>query len=67
MNHPGSFPLPFKLNQWLVQPALNRISGAGGENQIEPRVMRVLLVLADKPWEVVSREELLDQVWEAAG
>jgi Tol biopolymer transport system component/DNA-binding winged helix-turn-helix (wHTH) protein len=63
MNHPGSFPLPFKLNQWLVQPALNRISGAGGENQIEPRVMRVLLVLADKPWEVVSREELLDQVW----
>lgn len=63
MNHPGSFPRPFQLNHWLVQPALNRISGPQGDTQIEPRVMRVLLVLADKPWEVVSRETLLDEVW----
>jgi Tol biopolymer transport system component/DNA-binding winged helix-turn-helix (wHTH) protein len=63
MNNPGGFPTPFKLNQWLVQPALNRISGPDGDVQVEPRVMRVLLVLADKPWEVVSRETLLDEVW----
>ncbi len=63
MNHPGHFPPPFRLNQWLVQPALNRISGPGGDIQIEPRVMRVLLVLAEEPGQVVTRLRLLDEVW----
>jgi len=63
MNHPVSFPPPFHLNQWLVQPALNRISGPEGDIQIEPRVMRVLLVLAEKPGDVVTRLRLLDEVW----
>ncbi len=63
MNHPGNFPPQFRLNQWLVQPALNRISGPEGDIQIEPRVMRVLLVLAEEPGEVVTRLRLLDDVW----
>ena len=63
MNHLEKFPPPFRLNQWLVSPALNRISGTEGDIQIEPRVMRVLLVLAEKPGEVVTRLFLLDEVW----
>ncbi len=63
MNHPESFPPPFCLHQWLVQPALNRISGSEGPVQIEPRVMAVLLVLAEQPGELVTRLDLLDQVW----
>jgi len=63
MNHPGNFSPQFRLNQWLVQPALNRISGPEGDIQIEPRVMRVLLVLAEEPGEVVTRLRLLDEVW----
>ncbi|MEN8008280.1 MAG: winged helix-turn-helix domain-containing protein [Candidatus Krumholzibacteriota bacterium] len=63
MNQPGSFTPQFRLGQWLVRPALNRISGPDGDVQIEPRVMRVLLVLAEKPDEVVSRLDLLDEVW----
>ena len=63
MNHLGSFPPQFRLNQWQVRPALNRISGPEGDNQIEPRVMRVLLVLAERPGEVVTRLRLLDEVW----
>ena len=63
MNQSGNFPPPFRLNQWLVQPALNRISGPAGDVQIEPLVMRVLLVLAEEPGEVVTRLRLLDEVW----
>jgi len=63
MNHPEKFPPPFRLHQWLIQPGLNRISGADGPVQIEPRVMAVLLALAAKPGELVTRLDLLDQVW----
>jgi Tol biopolymer transport system component/DNA-binding winged helix-turn-helix (wHTH) protein len=63
MNHPDKFPPPFHLNQWLVQPALNRISGPDGDIQIEPRVMRVLLVLVEEPGGMVTRLRLLDEVW----
>ncbi len=63
MNHPGSFSPQFRLDQWLVRPALNRVSGPQGDVQIEPRVMKVLLVLAAKPGKVVSRLDLLDEVW----
>ncbi len=63
MNQQDNFPPQFRLNQWLVLPDLNRITGPDGEVQIEPRVMRVLLVLAEKPGQVVTRERLLDEVW----
>ena len=63
MNHPASFPPPFRLHDWLIQPDLNRISGADGPVQIEPRVMAVLLTLAARPGAVVTRLELLDAVW----
>jgi len=63
MNHQDNFPPPFRLDQWLVSPALNRISGPDGDIQIEPRVMRVLLVLAENPGQVATRLGLLDEVW----
>ncbi len=63
MNHPENFPAPFCLHQWLIQPDLNRISGPAGPVQIEPRVMAVLLVLAENPGELVTRLDLLDRVW----
>ena len=63
MNLQEKFPSPFRLNRWLVSPALNRIRGTEGDIQIEPRVMRVLLVLAEEPGEVVTRLRLLDEVW----
>ncbi|MFT5234515.1 MAG: DNA-binding winged helix-turn-helix (wHTH) protein, partial [Candidatus Krumholzibacteriia bacterium] len=63
MNHPETFRPPFRLNQWLVQPDLNRISGPDGTTQVEPRVMAVLLALAQRPGDVLTRLELLDLVW----
>ena len=63
MNHREDFPPPFRLGPWLVQPDLNRISGDHGDSPIEPRVMQVLLCLADRPGKVWSRQALLDEVW----
>ena len=63
MNHSESFPPPFCLHQWLIQPDLNRISGSEGPVQIEPRVMAVLLALAEEPGELVTRLDMLDRVW----
>jgi DNA-binding winged helix-turn-helix (wHTH) protein/TolB-like protein len=47
----------------LVQPALNRIRGPQGEAHVEPKVMAVLVCLAEHAGEVVSRNAIYDQVW----
>lgn len=54
---------PFRLGAWRVEPQLNRLLGPDGPEGVEPKVMSVLLVLAERPGAVVSREELLDAVW----
>jgi len=54
----------FKIGDWLVQPQLNRLSRSDVTHQIEPKIMQVLLVLAESPGNVVSRKALLDTVWE---
>ena len=55
--------LPFFVEQWLVEPELNRVRGPSGIIQLEPRTMRVLNVLAETPGQVVSRDQLLSTVW----
>ena len=55
---------PFDFDDWLVQPQLNRLSRSdGGEVQLEPKMMDVLVCLAQNPGDVVSREALIDAVW----
>jgi hypothetical protein len=55
---------PFTLGEWLVQPQLNRLSrSSGGDVQLEPKMMDVLVRLARDPGSVVSREDLIDAVW----
>jgi Tol biopolymer transport system component/DNA-binding winged helix-turn-helix (wHTH) protein len=53
----------FRLGPWTVHPKLNRISGESGDEQIEPRLMRVLELLTESAGEVVTRDELLARVW----
>ncbi|MBN2170810.1 MAG: PD40 domain-containing protein [Candidatus Krumholzibacteriota bacterium] len=53
----------FLVDDRLVQPDLNRISGGGRTVQVEPRLVDVLVRLAERPGEVVGRRELLDAVW----
>ncbi len=54
----------FQLGSWTVHPSLNRISGEGGSENLEPRMMHVLVCLASAGGRVVSRRDLLEHVWQ---
>lgn len=47
-----------------VEPSTGRASGPGGEVLIDPKVMAVLVRLADARGELVSRETLMADVWQ---
>src|SRR5262245_13629225 len=47
----------------MVDPALNQLSAPGRSVKLEPKAMAVLVYLAQRPGEVVSRETLLAAVW----
>jgi TolB-like protein/DNA-binding winged helix-turn-helix (wHTH) protein len=53
----------FRLGSWEVRPLTGEVSGADGTAHLEPKVMEVLAALAQRPGEVVEREELLKRVW----
>ena len=52
-----------QLGAWTVDPPLNQLSVAGQITRLEPKAMAVLMHLADRAGEVVSREALLAAVW----
>lgn len=58
---PGMMRL--RIGGWTIEPALNQISAEGKTVKIEPKAMAVLLYLADRPGQVVSREALLSVIW----
>jgi DNA-binding winged helix-turn-helix (wHTH) protein/tetratricopeptide (TPR) repeat protein len=53
----------FTLGLAVVSPSTRTIAGPGGTADIEPRVMQVLLVLADAAGQVVTRETLFNRCW----
>lgn len=53
----------FRLNEWEVIPHLNRIRKGTETITLEPKLMGVLLALAENAGQVVSREELIEKVW----
>ncbi|HEY7241363.1 MAG TPA: winged helix-turn-helix domain-containing protein [Burkholderiales bacterium] len=52
-----------QVGDWTVDTALNQLSAAGRSVKLEPKAMAVLVHLAQRPGEVVSRETLLAAVW----
>jgi len=52
-----------RLGDWLAEPARGTIVGRGSETRLEPKVMAVLVHLASRPGQVVTKQELLDEVW----
>ncbi|MCM2678158.1 winged helix-turn-helix domain-containing protein [Echinimonas agarilytica] len=54
---------PFQLNQYLVEPDRDRISLGEQQFKLEPKVMAVLVYLAQHPERVISVDELMAQVW----
>ena len=53
----------FRVGGWLVQPRLNRVSHGAAVVQVQPKIMDVLVLLAERPGEVVTREQLFRTVW----
>ena len=56
----------FRVGPYLVRPKEGRIEGPNGTQQVEPRVMEVLVVLALHHGQIVTRDELLNTVWNDA-
>jgi eukaryotic-like serine/threonine-protein kinase len=53
----------FKIGSRVVQPSLNSIVSNGTAKHLEPKMMEVLVCLAQKQGEVISKEELIRAVW----
>jgi DNA-binding winged helix-turn-helix (wHTH) protein/TolB-like protein len=53
----------FRLGEWLICPQLNTIQKDGSTVRLEHKFMHVLVCLAGRPGEVVSKEELIRTVW----
>jgi transcriptional activator of cad operon len=52
-----------RIGDWWVNPNSGEISRNGESARVEVRTMRLLVCLADHAGEVVSIDDLLDQVW----
>src|SRR5437868_5567493 len=62
----GEKPKPngFVIGEWTVTPTRNLLVRGQEQVRVEPRVMDVLVHLAERAGEVVSKEELVERVWD---
>ncbi len=52
-----------RIAGWEVDPAAHQLSRDGQQRHLEPRAMDVLMLLAGRAGSVVTRTELMTQVW----
>jgi DNA-binding winged helix-turn-helix (wHTH) protein len=60
----ASSPTDFHVGDWLVQPSRNVIAQAGTVRHLEPQVMDLLVFLASAGSRVVSKDEIINAVWQ---
>ena len=58
-----SFAVAFRVDDWIVEPALNRITRGGKSVRVRPQLIDLLVLLAGRPGEVVTREAIFEAVW----
>lgn len=59
----GAASTRMRIGEWTVDVELRRLRKGGQIHRVSPKAMAVLVRLADRPGEVVSREDLLATVW----
>lgn len=59
----GEAPSEITLAEWRVQPSLNRLTRGDVTVRIEPKLMDVLLFLARRAGQVVSKDDIADAIW----
>ena len=52
-----------QIGEWWIDPTANELGRAGDTVRLEPKAMEVLMLLADRADQVVSRDELLTTLW----
>lgn len=55
--------IALRIGPWRVDPRTGQLTRGAEKVRVEARTLRLLLYLAHRAGEVVSQEELLDQVW----
>jgi Tol biopolymer transport system component/DNA-binding winged helix-turn-helix (wHTH) protein len=53
----------FRLGEWLIQPSLGRVSLGSETVPLRAKAMDLLVCLARNPGRVVSKDQILDEVW----
>ena len=53
----------FALGEWVVRPLSGCFERDGQTRHVEPKLMDVLLCLAERPGEVISRDKLVENAW----
>src|SRR5215469_16542149 len=56
-------PGDFRLGAWWVRPSQNTIQCDGKTIRLEPKMVEVLVCLAEHPGETVAKEKLIGAVW----
>ena len=52
-----------RIGEWLVTPSVNQISRHGRQLTLEPRLIDLLVYFAQHPDEVLSRDEMIENIW----
>ena len=53
----------YRLGDFVVEPALNQISGADGVNVLEPKAIDLLVFFMQNPGQITSRDQIRTAVW----
>ena len=53
----------FWIGDWFVDPRSNLLSNADKTCRVEPKVMHVLLCMAEQPMRTVTKEAFMQEVW----
>ena len=53
----------FWVGPYLVEPELHRVTKNGAVSRVEPKVMQVLVCLAERPGKVVAKDTFMERVW----
>jgi len=61
--NPNSTGQAFELGDCRIDPQRRIIFGPSGKTIIEPKIMAVLIMLADRPGEVITRKEFIETIW----
>ena len=60
---PMDAPVAFRLDRLEIHPDTGLVSGPGGREKLNPKVMDVLVLMTRHPRQVVTRDELMERLW----